>query len=148
MSDDAAPTECRWRVRVSVQHAAVLDRGRLADGDLAVVAPEHRRWPDARVRTELHCADDYRVRMDEGRRGNLGNERPEGIYRHGSEQPVGGQLLHRGHLLEREVPTVGSELLLPLVADDLGLLAVPFDHLGLPVGVRPATAEADDRTGL
>ena len=44
-----------------------------ADGDRAVVAPEHGVGPDRRLRPDPHVADDRRVGVDVGGRVDVGN---------------------------------------------------------------------------
>jgi hypothetical protein len=53
---------------LAVQHRSILHVAVLADLDAINVAAQHRGGPDARARTEVHVADDYRGLMYERRR--------------------------------------------------------------------------------
>jgi hypothetical protein len=65
VSDHAVVADGRRILQRRVQHAVVLDRCACSDGDLSLVAAEHRARPDRAVGTDPDGADDDRVGMNE-----------------------------------------------------------------------------------
>src|SRR6266403_1710252 len=59
------------RVHHHVQHRPILDIGARADANPVDVATNHDAWPNTRVLANRNVADNHRVRVDVGRRGNF-----------------------------------------------------------------------------
>ncbi len=88
VANDAIVTNDRGALGCGVQHTVVLHAGASSDGDVPLVAAQHRARPHGAVRADVNIADDDRVGVHKGVGMDVGNEVAEGINGHDVRVPI------------------------------------------------------------